>query len=206
MPTPRKESLWDTLQSEENPHQSRLDGRWGELLEPEEGYELALEAPEQAVHRALDFRFSEPPEAVELRLADLEDGVVATWDFDLVPRVREIRIHYKVRGDDPLLGVAIPVGDAPPTAWPGVGLVVNLGDTVKLRVINDTPTERDFTIEGLGIQSPPLTPFVKWEKAWQYEFTADIPGRFGFYDSRDPYRSINGTFTIVSPSDQANEC
>jgi hypothetical protein len=182
--------------------------RWGNTMHSRQGHELVLEPepPNHLTNQTLVFRFPEPPREVELRLADREDRVVSVWHLDLVPQLREIRIHYKSRGDNPRLGVAIPVGNAPFTGMPGVGLVVNLGDTVRLRVMNDTPIERDFTVKGLGIQSPPLKSFEKWEQAWQYELRAGTPGRFSFYDSLDPYQSISGTLAIYGPPNQMDNC
>jgi nitrite reductase (NO-forming) len=98
------------------------------------------------------------------------------------------------------------MGQTPPMAYIGVGgdidgqinptLVANVGDTVRLTVINGDPLLHDLKIDELNVFTGELT-----EKDQQVvlEFTPDSPGDFVYYCSQPGHRQIGmfGTLTIT---------
>lgn len=89
------------------------------------------------------------------------------------------------------------LGGDPAMAFVGVGgdidgvvnpdLVVNLGDTVRLTVINGDPVLHDLTIDEFGVSTGEL---VEDEQTVTLEFIADQPGNFNYYCSIPGHRQI----------------
>lgn len=89
------------------------------------------------------------------------------------------------------------LGSDPAMAYIGVGgeidgvinpeLHVNLGDTVRLTVINGDPIMHDLIIDEFGVHSPHL---VAAEEIAVLEFVADKPGNFFYYCSIPGHRDI----------------
>lgn len=89
------------------------------------------------------------------------------------------------------------IGGDPPMAYVGVGgdidgisnpeLVVNLGDTVRITVINGDPTWHDLLIDEFEVNSGQL---LEAEQTVVLEFVADQPGMFFYYCSVPGHRDI----------------
>jgi len=89
------------------------------------------------------------------------------------------------------------LGGDPPMAFVGVGgeidgvmnpeLVVNLGDTVRITVINGDPTLHDLKIDEFGVYTGEM---VEDEQTVTVEFVADQPGNFDYYCSIPGHREI----------------
>lgn len=89
------------------------------------------------------------------------------------------------------------IGGDPAMAYVGVGgdidgivnpeLVVNLGDTVRITVINGDPALHDLRIDEFGAYTGEL---LADEQAATVEFVADQPGNFNYYCSIPGHRQI----------------
>jgi nitrite reductase (NO-forming) len=89
------------------------------------------------------------------------------------------------------------MGGDPPMAFVGVGgeidgvmnpeLVVNLGDTVRITVINGDPTLHDLKIDEFSVYTGEM---VEDEQTVTVEFVADQPGNFDYYCSIPGHREI----------------
>lgn len=89
------------------------------------------------------------------------------------------------------------LGGEPPMAFVGVGgeidgvvnpeLVVNLGDTVRITVINGDPTLHDLKIDEFGVHTGEL---IQDEQTVTVEFVANQPGNFDYYCSIPGHRDI----------------
>jgi len=89
------------------------------------------------------------------------------------------------------------IGGDPAMAFVGVGgeidgivnpeLVVNLGDTVRLTVINGDPTLHDLKIDEFGVYTGEM---IEDEQTITVEFVADRPGNFDYYCSIPGHREI----------------
>jgi nitrite reductase (NO-forming) len=89
------------------------------------------------------------------------------------------------------------IGGDPVMAFVGVGgtidgvvnpeLVVNLGDTVRLTIINGDPTLHDLRLDEFGVNSGQL---LSDEQTVTMEFTADKAGDFTYYCSVPGHRQI----------------
>lgn len=89
------------------------------------------------------------------------------------------------------------LGSDPAMAYVGVGgeidgvinpeLVVNLGDTVRLTIINGDPILHDIKIDEFGVASGDL---LEAEQTVVMEFIADQPGVFSYYCSVPGHRQI----------------
>lgn len=89
------------------------------------------------------------------------------------------------------------MGGDPPMAFVGVGggidgvmnpeLVVNLGDTVRIMVINGDPVLHDLVINEFGVDTGDMT---EDEQAVTVEFVADQPGNFVYYCSIPGHQQI----------------
>lgn len=98
------------------------------------------------------------------------------------------------------------IGGDPVMAFVGVGgeidgvtnpeLLVNLGDVVRLTVINGDPTLHDLIIDEFGITTGELT---SAEQTVTLEFVADQPGNFFYYCSIPGHRQIGmeGVLQVV---------
>ena len=98
------------------------------------------------------------------------------------------------------------MGGDPAMAFVGVGgeidgivnpeLVVNLGDTVRLTIINGDPMLHDLKIDEFGVYSGEL---LHDEETVTMEFVADQPGNFDYYCSIPGHREIGmeGLFRVV---------
>ncbi len=89
------------------------------------------------------------------------------------------------------------LGGDPPMAYVGVGgdidgitnpeLVANLGDTVRITVINGDPTLHDLKIDEFGVYTGEL---IADEQTVTVEFVADQPGNFEYYCSIPGHREV----------------
>ncbi|RMG77875.1 MAG: nitrite reductase, copper-containing, partial [Chloroflexi bacterium] len=98
------------------------------------------------------------------------------------------------------------MGGDPPMAFVGVGgdidgvvnpeLVVNLGDTVRLTIINGDPVLHDLKIDEFNVFSGEL---LEDEQTVTVEFVADQPGNFYYYCSVPGHRDIGmqGVLRVV---------
>ena len=106
------------------------------------------------------------------------------------------------------------LGGVPPMAYVGVGgeidgvmnpeLVVNLGDTVRITVINGDAVWHDLKIDEFGIDTGQL---LEDEQSVTLEFVASQPGNFEYYCSVPGHREVGmkgllrvvGTVTVGDP-------
>lgn len=89
------------------------------------------------------------------------------------------------------------LGGDPPMAYVGVGgaidgvtnpeLVANVGDTVRITVINGDPTLHDLRIDEFGVDTGEL---IADEETVTVEFVADLPGNFEYYCSIPGHREV----------------
>jgi nitrite reductase (NO-forming) len=98
------------------------------------------------------------------------------------------------------------IGGTPAMAFVGVGgdidgvvnpeLVVNLGDTVRLTVVNGDPILHDLMLDEFGVSTGEM---LEDEQTVVLEFVADKPGTFEYYCSVPGHREIGmkGTFKVV---------
>lgn len=98
------------------------------------------------------------------------------------------------------------IGGDPVMAYVGVGgaidgvvnpkLTANLGDTVRITVINGDPTLHDLKIDEFGVYSGEL---VAADETVTMEFVADKPGNFFYYCSIPGHRQtgMEGLLTVV---------
>jgi nitrite reductase (NO-forming) len=98
------------------------------------------------------------------------------------------------------------IGQTPPMAFIGVGgaidgqinpmLTANVGDTVRLTVINGDPVQHDLIIDVFGVHTDHLT---QDEETVTLEFVVDQPGDFIYYCSVVGHRDIGmfGTLRVT---------
>jgi len=98
------------------------------------------------------------------------------------------------------------MGQTPPMAYIGVGgsidgqinphLTANVGDTVRLTVINGDPVLHNLTIDEFNAKSGDLT---QKDQQVTVEFVPDRPGDFVYYCSQPGHRQIGmfGTLTVT---------
>jgi nitrite reductase (NO-forming) len=89
------------------------------------------------------------------------------------------------------------IGQQPAMAYIGVGgeiegqinptLYAEVGDTVRLTVINGDPVLHDLVIDEFGVHSPHLT---QVEETYMVDFVVDRPGEFTYYCSIPGHREI----------------
>ena len=89
------------------------------------------------------------------------------------------------------------LGGEPAMAFVGVGgeidgitnpeLTVNLGDTVRITVINGDPTLHDLKVDEFGVYTGEM---IEDEQTVTVEFVADQPGNFDYYCSIPGHREI----------------
>lgn len=101
------------------------------------------------------------------------------------------------------------LGQTPPMAYLGVGgaidgqinplLTANVGDTVRLTVINGDPVLHDLTITEFGVQTEQLT---EAEQTTTVEFVVTQPGDFIYFCSLPGHRDI-GMFGTLRVSGEA---
>lgn len=106
------------------------------------------------------------------------------------------------------------VGQTPPMAFIGVGgdidgkinpeLTANVGDTVKITVINGDAIQHDFTLDEFKATSGPLT--AKDQQA-VVTFVADKPGSFKYYCSTPGHRQVGmeGILTVKGEAPAGNQ-
>lgn len=104
------------------------------------------------------------------------------------------------------------IGTTPPMAYIGVGgeidgvinpdLVVNLGDTVRLTIINGDPVLHDLRIDEFGQDSGQL---MEKDQTVVLEFVADKVGDFAYYCSIPGHLQVGmtGLLRVVGPADAA---
>ncbi|MCU0475887.1 MAG: copper-containing nitrite reductase [Anaerolineae bacterium] len=115
--------------------------------------------------------------------------------------------------------VVTQLGGDPSMAFVGVGgaidgivnpeLTVNLGDTVRLTVINGDPMQHDLKIDEFGVYTGDL---LEDEQTVTIEFVADQPGAFKYYCSIPGHQQIGmegvlrvvGEITVGEPSAMAD--
>lgn len=98
------------------------------------------------------------------------------------------------------------IGGDPAMAYVGVGgaidglvnpeLVVNLGDTVRLTVVNGEPVLHDLAIDEFGVSTGEM---IEDEQTVTVEFVADQPGNFNYYCTIPGHREVGmeGLMTVV---------
>lgn len=98
------------------------------------------------------------------------------------------------------------IGQTPPMAFIGVGgdidgqinppLTANVGDTVRITVINGAPVLHDLTIDEFGVSTGNLQ---LQDQSATVEFIPDRPGDFVYYCSQPGHRQIGmwGTLTVT---------
>ncbi len=97
------------------------------------------------------------------------------------------------------------LGGDPAMAYVGVGgdidgvvnpeLVANVGDLVRITLINGDPTLHDLLIDEFGVATPQLT---QLDETFVVEFVADKPGEFTYYCNVPGHRQVGmfGTLRI----------
>lgn len=103
------------------------------------------------------------------------------------------------------------IGGTPPMAFVGVGgeidgvtnpeLKANVGDTVRITIINGDPVLHDFFIDEYGVHTEHLT---EDEQTAAVEFVVDRPGEFTYYCSIPGHREI-GMFGKMTVTGEAPE-
>lgn len=109
-----------------------------------------------------------------------EPNTVAQTEANLV----EFTLRTQIGGDPAMAFVGVG-GDIDGVVNPD--LVVNLGDTVRITVINGDPALHDLRIDEFGIYTGEL---LQDEQTVTVEFVADQPGNFNYYCSIPGHRQI----------------
>ena len=98
------------------------------------------------------------------------------------------------------------IGQTPPMAFIGVGgeidgqinphLTANVGDTVRITVINGDPVLHNMVIDEFGVETGDL---VAQDQQGAVEFVPDHPGDFMYYCSQPGHRQVGmfGTLTVT---------
>jgi len=109
-----------------------------------------------------------------------EPNTIAQTEANLV----EFTLRTQIGGDPAMAFVGVG-GDIDGVVNPD--LVVNLGDTVRITVINGDPALHDLRIDEFGIYTGEL---LQDEQTVTVEFVADQPGNFNYYCSIPGHRQI----------------
>jgi nitrite reductase (NO-forming) len=132
----------------------------------------------------LSIRFMPNQIAAQETQPAVQTGAIAQAVVEAAPQIVEYSVRTKIGGDPTMAFVGVG-GDIEGVINPE--LKANVGDTVRITVVNGDPVLHDFKIDEFGVTTGDLT---QAEQSVTVEFVATQAGEFEYYCSIPGHREI----------------
>lgn len=165
---------------------------------PAEQSDTVAAPTDAAVETAASGETSTATQPVAYTGSPVTDASAATTQQVVDRPLKEFTLLTQLGGDPAMAYVGVG-GDIDGVTNPD--LVVNVGDLVRITVINGDPTLHDLRIDEFGVATPELT---KEDETFTVEFVAHTPGEYVYYCNIPGHRLI-GMFGTLRVEGEATE-